>query len=272
MDKTMTDSHERQGTDGPRLRVSVCMATWNGEQHLRPQLDSILAELGPADELVVVDDASRDGTRAILCEYARHDPRLALFLENENRGSVQTFGLALARAGGDVLVLSDQDDIWIPGRINAMVTALAARADVVATNLVTLGGPDRISGPYPWQSDWKVRVKDSGRTLWNLGSLILGAAPYYGCAMALRANARDQILPFPQWLDESHDQWIALYGILNRSIVHLEVRTIARRFHDKNLSSDRPRGLAMILHSRLLLCRAYVELRRRSRPDRALGR
>lgn len=250
---------------GKTTRVSVCMATWNGERYLGAQLDSVLAQLGPADELIVVDDASSDSTPQILIERADQEPRMSVFLETRNHGSVQTFGLSLERANGGILLLSDQDDIWLPGRVDAMLAAFSEHrgVEVVATNLTTLGGPERIVGPYPWQSDWKLRVGDSRRRSRNLAALLAGAAPYFGCAMAIRRSALRTVLPFPWWLDESHDQWIALYGILTGSLVHLEVRTIARRLHERNLSTPKPRGLGKVAHSRWLLVRGAAELRRR---------
>lgn len=243
------------------VRVSVCMATYNGSKFVEEQLSSILGQLGPTDEVVVVDDASTDDTVARV--RAIDDPRVQLVEAPQNRGYVRTFEDALGRARGEVVLLSDQDDLWVPGRVETMVEALAD-VQVVATNLGTLGGPDAIRGPYG-QPDWYLRAADSRRHARNVLGTLAGNRPYYGCAMGLRRDALSRVLPFPAFLDESHDLWIALYGNVAGSIRHVEARTVLRRFHEDNASPNRPRGPAAVLRSRLMLVRAVVVLRGRRR-------
>lgn len=246
--------------DAPR--VSVCLATYRGAEWVTEQLESILVQLGPEDEVVVVDDASPDDTVARVRAVA--DPRVRLLTRTENRGYVRTFEEAMTQARGDVLLLADQDDVWVPGRVTAMVGALAD-ADVVATNLATLGGPDRIRGPYG-QADWHLRAASSGHRLRNVLGVLIGNMPYYGCAMGVRRSALATVLPFPPLLTESHDLWLALYGNLDGRMRHLELRSVRRRYHADNASPDKPRGVVMALRSRWMLVGACVELlRRRSR-------
>lgn len=234
----------------PRARVSACMAAYNGERFIGEQIASVLDQLGPDDELVVVDDCSTDGTLAVL--EALDDPRVRVISQRPNAGYVRTFERALREARGEFLLLADQDDTWLPGRVDAMIAALAAH-DVVASNLGTLNGPDLISGPYG-QKDWRLRSRDSGRRVHNILGILAGNMPYYGCAMGLRRDALDRgALPFPRWLDESHDLWLALYGNVAGRIAHLDARTVARRFHDANQTPTRPRGPLLVLRSRLML-------------------
>lgn len=241
-------------------RLSVCVATYRGAPWVVEQLGSVLAQLGPDDEVVVVDDASPDDTVARVRGIG--DPRIRLVARDRNLGYVRTFEEALTAARGDLLLLADQDDVWEPGRVAAMVAALEDGADVVATNLATLGGPDRIPGPYG-QADWHLRARSSGHRVRNVLGVLIGNMPYYGCAMALRRSALGTVLPFPALLTESHDLWIALYGNIAGHVRHLEIRSVRRRYHDENASPDRPRGPVMVLRSRWMLVRACVELLRR---------
>ncbi len=255
-------AHAPGGGDGRGdVRVSVCMATFRGARWVEEQIASVLAQLGPRDELVVVDDASDDGTPDVLRRV--DDPRLRVELRRENRGYVRTFEAALEAARGDVLLLADQDDVWVPGRLERMVADLAA-GDVVATNLATLGGPDSIPGPYG-QRAWRLRGKVGGRRARDVLGVLAGNRPYFGCAMGVRRRALDVLLPFPPFLVESHDLWIALYGDLTGTMVHDEAVSVLRRYHDANTSPPRPRGVVAALRSRLLLVRCLVELRRRLR-------
>ena len=248
----------------PTPNVSVCMAAYNGARFIEEQLASILDQLGPYDEVVVVDDASTDDTADVVA--AVDDPRVRLVRAPQNRGYVRTFEAALREARGRYVFLSDQDDVWRPGRVDAMRTSLDESL-VVATNLSTLGGGDALVGPFG-QPDWRLHAADSSRPLRNVLGILAGNRPYYGCAMAVRREALDLVLPFPSWLNESHDLWIALAGNLSRSMRHLELRSLERRLHGDNQTPNRPRGPLMVLRSRLMLLRAIAELLRRRRTQR----
>jgi len=236
--------------------VSVCMATYNGARYVAAQLTSILDQLGADDEVVVVDDASTDDTVERLRELG--DPRIRVVEAPHNRGYVATFAQALGLASRDVVLLADQDDVWVAGRVDLMVGGLA-QGEVVAANLGTLDGPAAIRGPYG-QRDWRLRSDQSRQHVRNVLGILAGNRPYYGCAMGVRRSSLERVLPFPGFLTESHDLWIALYGNVARSIVHLDDRTVLRRFHGENVTPDRPRGLVQVARSRLLLLRGAAIL------------
>jgi glycosyltransferase involved in cell wall biosynthesis len=242
-----------------RARVSVAMATYNGSAHVVEQIASILAQLGSDDELVVVDDASTDDTVAVV--RAVGDARITVIESPANRGYVRAFEAALTAARGDVVLLSDQDDVWLPGRLEAMVEALRDHR-VVATNLTTLGGAETLRGPFG-QPDWKLGPDDDRRRRANVLGIIAGLRPYYGCAMGVRRDALASVLPFPDHLVESHDLWLAMYGNLDGSLAHLDRRTVARRLHADNATPTRPRGPRAVLVSRARLLRALFDVRRR---------
>lgn len=242
-------------------QASVCVATYNGASFVEEQLRSILDQLGPDDEVIVVDDASTDGTPEII--ESIDDPRIRVHRAPVNRGYVRTFEEALGRATGCHIFLADQDDIWLPGRLDIMRASLATHA-VVATNLATLGSGDHLRGPFG-QSDWRLRSKDSTHHRRNVLGILVGNRPYYGCAMALQDETLRTALPFPEYLTESHDLWLALCGNLMGSIDHLEIRSLQRRLHGDNQTPNRPRGVVAVLRSRLLLLRCIRELRGRLR-------
>lgn len=235
------------------------MATYNGEAWVVAQLDSILAELRPGDEVVVVDDGSSDRTVELV--RAVDDPRLRLLATGTNRGYVRAFEAALRECRGDVVLLADQDDVWIPGRRDRLVAALADH-DVAASNLVLLGSGAGLRGPFGSEG-WRLRRRDQHRHLANIVGIWAGLRPYYGCAMGVRREVLGTALPFPDYLTESHDLWLALLGNLSRSIAHVEEPTLERRVHAENATPDRPRGAGHVLRSRWLLVRATHDLRRR---------
>ena len=236
-------------------RVSVCLAAHNGADFIGEQVRSILDQLGPNDELVIVDDASTDTTVEVV--EAFDDSRIRLARNESNLGYVRTFERALGLADGAYLLLADQDDVWLAGRLEAMVAALQ-HDGVVATSVAVLGAP-------PEPPRWPLRARDSQRYAANVAAVLVGVRWYFGCAMGLRRELLPLVLPFPAWLTESHDLWIGLVGNVAHTMRHLEGPSVARRLHDTNQTPERWRSVPTILRARLMLVRCVVEARRRVR-------
>ncbi|MCQ6271652.1 glycosyltransferase [Pseudarthrobacter sp. R1] len=238
-----------------QVRASVCMATYRGSKFVEEQLASILRELGPDDELVVVDDASPDETASIVGRVK--DARVRLIVAPQNRGYVRTFEEAIRLSRGQFIFLSDQDDVWIEGRMAAMLAALES-AQVVASNFEILGG-----GPRPWIP--KLRSSDSRRNLANLWGILIGYRAYYGCAMGFRRDAIGLVVPIPPFVRESHDLWLAISGNMARSVAHLDEPTVFRRLHGENQTPAGWRSLRRIAAARIMLLRLMIEAFRRTR-------
>jgi glycosyltransferase involved in cell wall biosynthesis len=239
--------------------ISVCMAAYNGSAYIGHQLRSILSDLRPDDEVVVVDDASTDDTLAVV--EALDDDRVRIIRQPGNRGYVRTFEAALRAARGEVLLLADQDDEWVAGRRDALVKPARA-SGVAASNLEMLGTGEPLPSPLSGRP-WRLRASTSGHRLRNELSILAGAAPYFGCAMAVSRDMLPAILPFPDFLSESHDLWIATVANASGRMTHVEAATVRRRIHEANASSSRPRGVRLALASRWMLLRAWREARRR---------
>ncbi len=243
-----------------RPAVSVCMAAYNGVEHIQEQLDSILDQLDARDEIIVVDDGSSDGTRELLSNIK--DPRVKSYFNDSNLGYVRNFEKALGLSSGEIVMLSDQDDIWLPGRVDALVESLKS-AEAVASNFSYFEGT-----PRPIET---LRLKSSpgGKRISNLLRLWIGIIPYYGCAMAFRASFVKVSLPFPPYLYETHDQWLAMLANVRGTMAHLERETLSRRLHANNTTPKTFRGLKAIAKSRWMLARAFFEALRRRRSVNA---
>lgn len=227
---------------GKSPRISVCLATYNGAAHIREQIESILADLGPGDEVVVVDDASQDATLALL--DAVGDLRLRVLRSELNQGHVKTFERAIGAASGEIIMLSDQDDVWPRGRTETLSTALAT-ADLAAGNYAVLG--DETSGPVP-----PLTPAMDGRGLGNIAGLMLGRRQYYGSCMAFRSELRSVLLPFPRVV-EAHDHWLALVGNVTGRTSHSAGPVTLRRVHGDNLTPTRRRSLGQVAQTRVRL-------------------
>ena len=250
----MSSADLAPGRDSGAVRASVCMATYRGAEYVEQQIRSILDQLGRDDELVVVDDDSPDATFAVLSSF--DEPRMRLFRNETNRGYVRTFERALQLADGRYLFLSDQDDVWIPGRLETMLEALREKA-VVSTSVCVLG--QSVDPPR-----FRLHSRDSERHLANIFAVMVGYRPYTGCAMAFRRDIAASVLPIPEFVFESHDLWLALVANTHGQNMHLEKASVARRLHDANQTPLGWRSLPAILRARWMKVRCLtVALRRR---------
>ena len=106
--------------DKKNIRCSIVMATYNGEQYIKEQIDSILINMKENDELIISDDGSKDKTKQIIAEYQNKDKRIKL-IDGPHKGVKQNFANAIEKANGKYIFLSDQDDIWKKDKIYKVI-------------------------------------------------------------------------------------------------------------------------------------------------------
>ncbi|MGH7106714.1 MAG: glycosyltransferase, partial [Acetobacteraceae bacterium] len=114
---------------------SVVLATCQGEPFLLAQLEGILSQLSAEDEVIISDDNSTDGTLAVVRGIS--DPRIQVIANTKRVGYVANFERAIARARGEVIFFSDQDDIWLPNKVAEFDSALS-RTDCVASDAIVV--------------------------------------------------------------------------------------------------------------------------------------
>ena len=115
--------------------ISVCMAVYNGEKYVREQLESILPQLAENDEVIVSDDGSSDRTQEIIREM--NDPRIHIFQNIGLHGYTRNFENALLHSEGDIIFISDQDDVWMNNKVRVMTDALRGYELVIHDAAVT---------------------------------------------------------------------------------------------------------------------------------------
>ncbi len=207
--------------------ISVCVATYNGARHVRAQLHSILSQLSADDELIVSDDGSTDATREMVRGIG--DPRIVL-IEGPRAGVIRNFEHALQRARGDVIFLCDQDDVWLPQKVQRVMQALN-EANLVVTDCRVVD--DSLNELHP--SFFRLNGSQSGL----LRNLIKNG--YLGCCMAMRRTVLETALPFPKSI-AMHDWWIGLVAERTGRVCFLdEVLSLYRR-HGGNVSNTSTRS------------------------------
>ncbi len=202
-----------------RPKVSVCLASFNGELYIIDQVNSILVQLESSDELVISDNGSTDNTLEIISKI--NDRRIRL-VHCKKKGVCNNFENAITSSTGDVLILSDQDDVWLPGRLAVALKALQS-SDLSLVNFKSVDAKLNVIKINHRQP------KDSVPT-----TLLVNG--YTGCCMAMNKVVLNAILPFPKGLP-MHDWWIAiLCQILFDVKINSEAYILYRR-HGSNLSS-----------------------------------
>lgn len=177
-------------------RISVCMATYNGEKYLQQQLESILIQLNADDEIIISDDKSMDKTLSITTFLA--DERIKVGINQANKGPLSNFEQAIRRATGDYILLADQDDVWLPDKV-ATIRLLLKGNDLVLSDCQVVNE----RGEVLHSSFFKHRGSRSG--FWQN----LYKNSYMGCCMAFRREVLSYALPFPAQIP-MHDWWIGL--------------------------------------------------------------
>ncbi len=189
------------------------MCTFNGAVFLPAQLESLAAQTCPPDELVVCDDCSKDETAALLRAFAAHAPfSVRVYVNERTQGSTKNFEQAIARCTGEFIALCDQDDVWLPEKLERMTAALAAapQAGLVFSDAEVVGEHLRPLGQRLWQC---FKFGPAEQELFRRGrafEVLFKHNVVTGTTMAFRAEFKKLLLPLPALGGVIHDAVIAL--------------------------------------------------------------
>jgi len=226
-------------------RVSIAMATFEGGPYVMPQLESIAAQTRLPDELVVCDDASRDDTRDRVRDFASRAPfEVRLEVNHERLRTTRNFERAVSLCRGDIIFLADQDDVWLPHKIETLLQVFAEHAGVGAVFSDGLAVDSELQslGYGLWKSlsftPAEQRLVRSGRAVEVFLKHVVAA----GTTLAFRSDYRQLALPFPE-LRSCHDAFIAFTIAAVAEIRIIEEPLIRYRLHGENLIGIRKLGL-----------------------------
>jgi glycosyltransferase involved in cell wall biosynthesis len=225
------------------------MATYNGAKYLQEQLDSFLCQTCKPTELIVCDDGSSDATIEIIEAFSEYAPFKVLIYRNEtNLGYTKNFAKALSNCSGDLILLSDQDDVWLPEKVEVVANSFLAHSnkqliihdgELVDEDLVSLGQT-------------------------KLGQIMAGYGtdvPFVtGALSAIRATFLPFILPIPDGI-KGHDGWIHYIARLldTRFVLNQNLQVIRRHSNNTSTwiaSSTKKISMLDVLKSQLKTTRA----------------
>jgi glycosyltransferase involved in cell wall biosynthesis len=205
----------------------VAMATYNGERFLREQLNSILWQTYSNLELIIADDCSTDGTREILREYVDRYPNVHVYLNETNLGMVKNFEKALRHCSGELIAWSDQDDIWLPDKIQYLFDNLDDDVTMVYHDSAYVDSAANFMNKKV--SDFRNLV--SGRNLFAMDAE--GGLFICGHASLFRSKLLNRALPLNKYI--THDGWIIYVAMLEGNLKALTDVKVLYRQHDSNV-------------------------------------
>lgn len=204
------------------IRISVCLACYNGERYISEQVSSILSQLGPQDELIISDDGSTDNTLSEVESIA--DSRIRIYENTGTHGVNGNFENALRHAEGEYIFLSDQDDVWLDGKVDGCLEALSRSCCVVHDAYIT---------------DGNLRTECTFFQTFNCHAGFVHnwiRNGYLGCAMAFRKDVLKEVLPIPRDLPVWHDIWIGSICALKYNVEFIPIKGILFRRHSDTTS------------------------------------
>lgn len=234
--------------------IDIMLATYNGERYLGAQIDSIIAQTHHNWRLLVHDDGSTDSTRSILRDYADQFPGRIIIIEipAERLGACQNFAWLLSCAEAEYIAFADQDDVWLPNKVEKLVTALKALEAVHGRGVPLLAhcamevvGPD-LGRLHPSFHEFAKLDPLGGAKL----NRMLVQNVVAGCAMMVNSNLARRALPIPPRAI-MHDWWLALIAAARGHITFVDEPMVVYRQHGSNHSGT-PDGRAAAMMEKVL--------------------
>ncbi len=219
--------------------VEILLATYNGEQFLRQQLDSIFAQSYNAFCLIIRDDGSTDATLAIIKEYQNLYPDKISLIQDENKqvGAIQNFSILLQNSKADYVFLCDQDDIWHENKMALLLQKIKSMEIehpqlpiLVHHNMEVIDENNELIHTSKW-------TLENNNPKHNKLQYLLGSNHIQGCTVLINNALRQQLLPIPKEAI-MHDYWLALLAVCTGKIDHIPQALGKYRIHKYNVTGQ----------------------------------
>lgn len=210
--------------------VSIALCTYNGEKHLKQQLDSLLAQTYSNLEIIIVDDCSTDNTFNITSNYAEKDSRVKCFKNDTNLGFNKNFERAIGLTTGEYIAISDQDDIWMPNKIELLLNHIVnkwlifSNSSYINDENETLEGK-MLYGFNPAAHNYKCML---------LANFVTGHTVLF------KKEFMNYFLPFPQ--NGFYDWWMGLIALYHEEMIFFDEILTRHRVHNRSVMQERLRS------------------------------
>lgn len=227
------------------MKISIAMTSYNGANYIEEQMESIRNQTRPADEVVIRDDRSKDATPDIIRSYIkkyRLERTWHLYLGEKNAGYAANFIKAADLTSGDLVFFSDQDDIWMPDKIERMARLMEEHGEILMlgsefTTFYT--GSARLHLPDTATEHFKGDGSLEQMTV-QPRNIFLGCE---GCTICVRKSFYDEVRPY--WFEGwAHDEFVWKLSLCLDGCYLYHAATVRRRIHDGNVSLAKMRSLS----------------------------
>lgn len=217
------------------MKVSVLMTTYNGEKYISEQLESILQQSRLADEVIICDDCSKDGTVSIIRDFINKHKLVNWMLHQnkENKGWKRNFIEGLRYTSGDVIFFSDQDDIWLSHKIEKMTDIMekSKKIHCLAGRLIRVDGEGK---EFEQQKEYSISLHEYPKKeipfSKKFNTLIL-----LGCVMCISRRLADMLIAIGE-VGFGHDAQSCRLGEILDGTVLVDLPVIQYRMHGNNTS------------------------------------
>ena len=225
------------------MRLSVAMATYNGADFVIEQLDSIMKQTMPVNEVIIRDDKTKDDTVERINQYIteNHFENIISIKENDvNLGYASNFMEALNNTTGDLIFFCDQDDKWPNNRIKEMTDLMEKHSEIklLASEFSCFSDSDDALSVPKWEIKKFKGDKSVEFIPFKASNIPIGAQ---GCTMCLRRTFYDEIKSywFKGW---AHDEFFWKLALCDDGLYMYHQPTINRRLHANNVSLGKMRN------------------------------
>lgn len=231
------------------MKVSIALTTYNGEKYVYKQIQSILNQSFNFDELIIFDDNSKDNTVSIINSFS--DKRIKLFKNESNLGYIKNFYQAISKTTGDIIFLSDQDDIWEKNKIELMVSFLERKnANMVCSNFSLIDFNDM---PIINKFDYQLNpiIKKEKRAYKKLSTEYLSFGNVsQGCTYCFTKKVKEIYLKLENY-EVVHDYQIALIGTIVGGAFYYNKELIKYRIHSENSIGFQKKNNRIVINKKI---------------------
>ncbi|MEG2044548.1 MAG: glycosyltransferase family 2 protein, partial [Clostridia bacterium] len=211
--------------------IDVLLATYNGEKYISQQIESILSQSYTDFRLLISDDKSTDNTVNIISDIMKMDSRISLFTQQENLGYVKNFEFLMGKVTNSYFMLSDQDDVWLPNKIEVSLDKIQkTNALLVYSDLLVVDEKLNVINTSFWKSN---NLFDK-ITKYNCYEMLMLSNTVTGCTIMANSNLLKQSMPFPISKLVIHDYWLALMAMQKDAVAYIDTPLIKYRQHSNN--------------------------------------
>lgn len=204
--------------------ISIVMATYNGSRYIREQVDSLLAQTYPNLELLVIDDGSSDDTVAIMQGYAAQHANIRLMINEQNLGYIKTFEKGMLEARGTFIALCDQDDFWLPEKIDLLYANIGESLLIYSDSELVDGNMQSFGLNFSYKKNMRS---------YNNCLVFVTDNCIPGHTVLMHRRLVEIARPFPPTIP--HDHWLAFVASMNGGVKFLDKPLVRYRNHDSNV-------------------------------------